>query len=852
VDAADFRRHLGIIQEEDPDPFLKTWENSARWFFQETVKGRDISKAVDALSQLYLEATQVGAMRAAAAAVAAHDLKRGDVSHLRSLFAKAKYKDWIVEGIEDAVGTGLGLAPAVELLTEYVAASEYRIGALLLAHAKRGGGFLEQARRLANEPQLRDFLRSAHDKGIDISPALPLLAGHLSTKMARSSATTFRWLVELGADLSTVTPQLEKACGHDDEDIVFEAAYSLAFHHASRLAWPRVDALLTHGRPKVRWAAARALRVALLTDRRGGPEILSRIALGLLDENADTRARSLEALKEAKHKSLKVVPPADVVARLVRELDGPFGAGIAEYLHEARPEGLDALLARSGSELARRLMGATAACPTCTRLPRSGSWSSASDLPPEINALETEGALRRCPSCGRRYTLSYEDEWDDMSHYETWTFARLTPPRTRDALQGDARAAFESGYDAWIERLRAELSHPRHEVREQAAIDIAAHLVSRSEWRELAGLATLLEDTALSGVLKSLRQDGTDMSELADLLRSSTSSASGDVRREAALALAAWAVKRGRLEDLRRLLDADDTETLVATLDTVRSIETFDASTLAGRLAVLRCHRTDDVVRRASWLLTEIAKKTPAIDPLPAYLEDLASGDTKRQESAGWEIRSFVSRPEARAALPHLVSMLRRQETRFRALEGLKSFAAAGVKLAEALPALVEQAVDRTSSLRSDIVYFLQQLARQGADLRPHLAALSALLSSGDSTLRSASLQLLDDHAASGGSLAPAEPALRALLDDGEAYLREQAAKLLAAQNVRDRNVEGLRGLLRHQRSEAHYMTADVLRSTKFDLAPLLDDLLGHAQDKKQITRDYVKSAVEDWKQRSG
>jgi hypothetical protein len=101
---------------------------------------------------------------------------------------------------------------------------------------------------------------------------------------------------------------------------------------------------------------------------------------------------------------------------------------------------------------------------------------------------------------------------------------RLTPPQTVQHLRDEALASYLAGYDRTIAERRAELRHPRRRVREEAAVDLAAHLLARQEWTELATLLRSSEGAVAARVRAvvhaGMARDGVAAaSELPDVLR---------------------------------------------------------------------------------------------------------------------------------------------------------------------------------------------------------------------------------------------------------------------------------------------------------------------------------------------
>ncbi len=844
----EFDRHLKVLKDEERHYLQKNWEESARFFFEAAAAGTDIGAALPALHAVYIEAMQIGVLRAAAAAIAAHDLLAKDVAHLRELLRKARFKDYVFEGIADAASKQIDLAPVIDLLIEHLGEREHYIIELLLRHAGNRG-FLEAARAISrtNPAHLHEFIKEAQAKKFPIEPALPELAAQLSNaKRAARIASTFRWMVELGADFSGIVAELGKHIDSTNEDVAFEMAYCLSYHHAAKGAWKELDPLLAVTHPKARFGAGRALRVRLLAGGHDEPEAIDRIAAGLLSDDATTRTHALSALKEAKHKGRRVAPSKSVAARLAASVTDP----IAEYLHLALPpDEILRLLPTEGTLAAERLradcVAPVKACPICIRLPRSGSWSCASDLPPELNKLTASDGLSRCPGCGRYYGQTYEDEWDDMSHSETWSLTRYTPPEVLNVAKGAALEEFRRIYDAWIAGLRRELRHPELVVRVEAAVDIAAHLISCNEWTDLRDLMTSSEDPVRAKVIELLHKSGAAPAGILETLRRFLDSPDSTVRSRAADLLASRFVQKNDVAELQRLLASGDDDVLVSAVQAISrgSRESFDASPLFDRLATLRAHKRESIRTSALWALSSLDLEKGAPDPLPLFIEDLSSPVADWRNSAAFQIKELAAkRPDAATAIPKLAGLLRDKESSYWALSALQSFSAHGADMDPVVPVLVECAVAPDSDRRDDVIYFLQALAKK-SNLQPHLAALSGLLNSTESA-RSAVRQLLENHFENRGDLAPAADGLRGMLDDSEAYLRESAANLLARWHARTKNMEGLRELLHHPRSESLYMTIDVVRETRFDLAPLLPDLVASAGHPKSIVRDRVSSAL--------
>ncbi|MCE9581875.1 MAG: hypothetical protein K8T20_05090, partial [Planctomycetes bacterium] len=604
---SEFEQHIGVLEREDMHYLQQNWEASARWIFQHGAAGADIAAALPALVAVYLEATQIGVLRAAAAAVAVHDLRTGDVARLRELLEKSQYRDWIFEGIGDAVGKGLKLAPAIPLLLEFCGARQYLVIQLLLRHAGKRG-FAEAAREVAKGApgELADFLKEAQSKKIAIEPALPELAAQLADgKRARNAATTFRWLVELGADLSGVAGTLEAYLDAKEEDIAAEAGYCLACHHAAKREWPAVDALLAAKHPRAAWAAARALRVRLLGSGDDVAGIVDRVAAGLLSADSDTAARSLVTLREAKEKGRRCAPSRELASRLAASLDDR----VAEYLHLALPPAELGALRPASNRLAAACERPVEACAICARLPRAGNWSHDSDLPKEYAKLTGSGGSARCPECGRYYGRSYSEEWDDMSHSESWSLERWTPPEVLAGVKGAAHEEYEKSLGGWIERFREELRHPALAVREEAAYDLAAHFEARGLWNELAELITSSEDAVRIRVLESIRIRPEDPAPIVGTLRGLFDSHHSTVRSRAAEIVATRSVRLNDVAALRELLDSPNEEFLAAASEAIfqGTHRAFDTAPFFERFATLRNHPAKGISGPARRALTLLA-----------------------------------------------------------------------------------------------------------------------------------------------------------------------------------------------------------------------------------------------------
>ncbi len=845
---ADFEKHLAVLSHEDTHYLQQNWEASARWMFEQAVAGADIAAALPALVAIYIEATQIGVLRAAAAAAAAHDLRTGDVGRLREMLRKSKYRDWVFEGIGDAVGKGRDLAPAVPLLLEFSGARQYLVVQLLLRHAGKGG-LAGTARKIARHApgMLAEFLKEAQSKKFPIEPALPELAAQLADrKRARNVASEFRWMVELGADLSGVLGALEAHLDAKDEDLAAEAGYCLAYHHAAKRDWPAVDALLAAKHPRAAWAAARALRVRLLGGGDDVPEVVDRVAAGLLSADRDTAARSLVTLREAKEKGRRCAPSPELASRLAASPD----SGVAEYLHLALPAAEILALEPGSAPAAARLRAAcerpVAACSICARLPRSGNWNYESELPAGYDKLDGRGGSAKCPECGRRYGRYYEDEWEDMSHSETWSLERWTPPEALAQLKAAALQEYKASLDGWIARFREELRHPAQAVREEAAYDLAAHFAATGQWEELSALVSPGEDTVRLRALDSLRKRPEDPTPLLGTLHGLLTAGHHAVRSRAADILATRAVRLNDVAALRVLLDSADAQVLAASAEAVfqGTHNAFDAAPLFDRLAELRKRAESSVSAPARRTLTVLAEKPGPPDALPLLVEDLSSPVADVRSSAAFAITRIVpSRPDAVAALPKFVELLRDSDSVSWAMDGLQALAAAGADILPAIPVIVACALDPKCHRREDMVYWLQRLAAGGADLRPHIAGIASLLA-GTESMQSAAHQLLLEIFRKGADMSAAVEPLRAMLDDAPPYIREYAGELLANWHVQKRDVEGLRLLLRHARPEPPGVAAEVLRKSRFDVVPLLPDLVALIGHPKSWTRGKSVEAL--------
>src|SRR5262249_2743960 len=147
-------------------------------------------------------------------------------------------------------------------------------------------------------------------------------------------------------------------------------------------------------------------------------------------------------------------------------------------------------------------------------LPRTGVWSHESALPASLSRLTQEGALRRCPQCGRHYVQTFEEEWEDMSCTQTWTLERLTPPDTLARLGESSPSA----NDAMLQRLRHEIGHPSQDVRAEAGVDLAAHFLAERDVPALRALLSAADVETRSRILGWAVDHKADVSSLEELL----------------------------------------------------------------------------------------------------------------------------------------------------------------------------------------------------------------------------------------------------------------------------------------------------------------------------------------------
>jgi len=307
-----------------------------------------------------------------------------------------------------------------EFLVKFIRRNPRRLRDVLQALGERAPGVLQAL--------------AVHGEKIDLSPAVELLLPRLSARRAaarREAAATLRLLAEAGVLLTnSLRPFLDKR----DPEFVREIARAMTIAGESNV----VDEILAHRSAHVRAAAVSALR-----------QDTTRCAAAFLDPVEAVRESALGVPL-----SYAASPDNAILARLAAS-DHPSVAIFLRHLAGREPQRVhDAL--PEGHPLRRMIMegGHRAPCSLCHALPRSINASFESDLPAEVKCLvAVNGTLYRCPECGAYYRYDYEDEWDDMSHSEWFSWRRLSPTAAIRELRGAPREEATRRYEAAVERL---------------------------------------------------------------------------------------------------------------------------------------------------------------------------------------------------------------------------------------------------------------------------------------------------------------------------------------------------------------------------------------------------------------
>ena len=616
-----------------------------------------------------------------------------------------------------------------EFLVKFIRRNPRRLRDVLQALGERAPGVLQAL--------------AVHGEKIDLSPAVELLLPRLSARRAaarREAAATLRLLAEAGVLLTnSLRPFLDKR----DPEFVREIARAMTIAGESNV----VDEILAHRSAHVRAAAVSALR-----------QDTTRCAAAFLDPVEAVRESALGVPL-----SYAASPDNAILARLAAS-DHPSVAIFLRHLAGREPQRVhDAL--PEGHPLRRMIMegGHRAPCSLCHALPRSINASFESDLPAEVKCLvAVNGTLYRCPECGAYYRYDYEDEWDDMSHSEWFSWRRLSPTAAIRELRGAPREEAARRYDELIAENRRNLDHVDEKVRRDAAWVMTEHGESLDE------LLTHADLIVRSEVTKVLRESERDVVPPASLLDDVDPS----VRFDAATLLARHYTRQEDWAAVERLLQREDGGVLFGALQALRltAPEEADLSRFADRALALLAHASESVRQQAGYLLERAGG--PPIDALCRLL-----GDTRgevRKTAADVLLDLAREGAEVSAAVPALAELLEDESAGWHALKTLEAHCGNGHDVSAALSAVARTLARGTCRDVEGAMWMLPRAAAQGADASVAVWALASLTRSrshGQSAIR-----VLQEISRRECDLAPAVSALRRVVTaSGDAFERQEA-----------------------------------------------------------------------------
>ena len=438
-----------------------------------------------------------------------------------------------------------------------------------------------------------------------LSCSVPFLVALLSdAKLRDDSIAVFRWLVEMGVDVSMALPAIEAQIDGSSENARRQASYCSAVYHMDhRGDFTVIDRLLSDTRTSVRTGAIDALRLLLTRRKAYIRECGSRTVKMLVDSDEAIRKAAYSLLEGAFRNGMDIDPGIDAINHVLWHRDKGD-----EYLFrylvsraEKSRETVQAILGvteeASSSHAAtmerlmrycREIIAGThiPSCSLCKFIPREFSCSLECDVPKEVMKLLPEmpissPGLRQCPRCGNYYKTSYSFEYesptDGMSVSLDIGIRRLSPPEALHFIEGGDLDNLRKSYDGLIEKAARLLEHPERYLREDAVCTLTLHYLGRKNWIEITSLIRNDDDVVKLTSLKILSQ--CEMPELdgaAVSIEALLNNTGIEVRKHAAMLLARYYFHIRNTEKLKKMAEMDDPVVTTAAIQMILSDKAID------------------------------------------------------------------------------------------------------------------------------------------------------------------------------------------------------------------------------------------------------------------------------------
>lgn len=707
--------------------------------------GRDIEPALDALEDALHRGTGYGVFAPAAEALARHLIRTAQGDRLREAFDKCEGSDQLSTALRDLAREGVDLASVVPALLAPLRnlALVDVLGAWIDRDPSRLQGVLAPLAE-ANPPTFFRLLETRwwsqfRQQDVSLRDLAPLLKDDDVATRRRGAAIAQQAAADV--DLLELADPLESMLEDQDDDVRKWAANALATTALRNSLIEVLARLQNHRREDVRLEATRAACADAIRRREGFR--IDDVLVGIVDGSKAVREVALQCLRDLERDNRPITVGESWRARVAA----------AEQTREV----VEALAILG---IGHERDGGPAAledvpCLVCLALPRAGGWTSLSSVPSEYEELvDVGGGLAKCPECGNVYRREYEEEYDDMDHWESWSLTRLSPTEAR-RIDGEPGRWWNEHYVEQIEQYERRLTHPRARLREDAGWALAHHYVAEEDWSALRDLVHFADvDAARVAAAAVERAEAGGAKVRATVFNGPREDLPPIVRMRA----------RGNLpakpEAVLRTLGTEEPEALQAALSELDSAhrEGLEIDPYLDRVLELAGHDAREVREIAGWIVTRlddpgqlertVARGVALLNAsAPAVREAgcrILRGLAAKSAETQWQpTRDTGWQAQIQKVVPRLVAAFADPATHWEANHALQALSRAGADVAIVVPAVVDKVCGPPVSQWAIDLELLEVLRERGHDVSATAPAIFEIVSNGSGNLRFLAHKLL-------------------------------------------------------------------------------------------------------------
>jgi HEAT repeat protein len=891
MDEKLFKINLKILESEDLWPY-PGWKAAMEFFIKCTNEGEDISPAVSALKDAYLESHHIDIMALAADALAIHYLNTRDFDELTNLIRDKEFGNYLAEALCRCSKKGRITPDNVFVLVEslpFCSLAHYQIYDALIVFVGKDKERMSQVMALLSgknwlKQYIPEFLKNSiiFEKELNagiMAVGIPELALLLQEKDIKEKAmNAFLWLVEADLDLSEALPSLHKALEDREREISASAAYCISFHNlnCSTPDFEGVDKFLADKRITVRTGTLSALGAILCSRKKHVGHLVTRTAKIILDKKADLGNSAYLTLERALKSGLDIDPGIETIELLIEKVapENNVKAYLISYLgnDKKRAEILLGAIEKSKKNAESETIAAhckniisgdhVKVCSICKFIPREYFTSYESDVPKGVQKLIPQNPIqvtgnRKCPECGNYYSVDYDEEWesptDGMSCIITIEIKRLTPLDALRTLKDKDLEEIKSKYDELIHRAESAINHPESYLREDAAAALAKHYIDKGEWEKIRELLKHEDKYVRLTVMNILnKQETTLTGQFIPTFESLLQDENDEIKKIACTRLFRFYSEANDSDKLKELVEKGGKIVKSTAIQLLRNDANADLRPFMPFIRESLTH-SDVNLQSQAWcsLVQAIQNGIEVSINLELITRLISDENEKIRESATCALKDVVNKVDIRKVMPTLTRLIQEKDmSGYYAMSALKNLAKIR-DISGAFPILKEIVLDKNNGRRESAAYLLKDAiegsGRNKIDFSSLIPIFTTLLFDENEMIKNCASDVFKLLIKKHRDLSPVIREIMRMLTAGRvSYIESYLAKDVSNYLIKKKDWENLDKLLKSNKDVSGAASGALAEwaMKKKDISPVIPSLVANLENKNSYAREGAAYAL--------